>query len=240
MTELPSHPAKWSQELLPQARQWLSGLAPVLDPMAGVGSSGIPGIVHSELEFKWAIQCPSPALVANACRLPFRSNTFPAAFTSPTFANRMADHHEATERCKMCSGSGLDPESGEGPCRRCRGRGRNTYKRNTYRHHYGEPLHADNTGHMQWGALYRRRSERIWLEVLRVLSPGALFVLDTSDHWRESRFVPVSLWHYQAAVSVGFDYVDKKEIATQRLRQGANYELRADHHVLYLFRKPEW
>jgi hypothetical protein len=69
------------------------------------------------------------------------SNSFDAICTSPTYGNRMADHHNAKD------GS----------------------KRVTYKHFLGRDLNEANTGKMQWGENYRQKHLEIYKECGRVL-----------------------------------------------------------------------
>lgn len=71
-------------------------------------------------------------IVGDALRLPFRDATFDVVATSPTYGNRMADHHEA----------------------------RDDSDRGTYRHRLSRPLHPSNSGAMQWGEEYRSIHEK--------------------------------------------------------------------------------
>lgn len=207
---LTRHPARYSRSLLPTLHQWLGGLFPVLDPMAGIGASGIEGLIHSELEPEWAQQCPRPVVAADACSLPFPANTFAAVVTSPTYGNRMADHHNA----------------------------RDDSRRNTYRHALGRPLNQANTGQLQWGPGYRAVHRRIWREVLRVLRPGGTFVLNISDHPRAGKMMPVTDWHLSTLEFAGFELVEHCHVETPRNRFGANGELRAEHESLIRLCKP--
>lgn len=188
-------------------KQWLAGLSPILDPMAGVGRLRLPGLVYNEIEPNWARQCPGPTLVANAMRLPFRDNTFPAAVTSPTYGNRMADHHNAKD------GS----------------------RRTSYFHCYGEDLHPDNTGLLHWGPEYRAKHVAIWHEVYRVVS--RYFLLNISDHIRKFEVQPVTAWHKDTLEAIGFETVREVQVRTQRLQDGENAELRVEYETLFLFEK---
>jgi tRNA G10 N-methylase Trm11 len=207
-----SHPAKFSTPILERLADWLDDVEPtdlVLDPFAGTGLvHSLPGYtVGIEIERDWAA-LSAGTIVGNAVALPFRDNAFDVVLTSPTYGNRMADHHNA----------------------------RDASKRNTYRHTLGRPLHNDNTGAMQWGPLYRRMHEMAWCEVRRVLKPGAPFVLNVSDHIRAGRRIAVCDWHTQTLLAIGFAFEVAHGIETQRQRFGANGALRVDAEYLMLFR----
>ena len=76
--------------------------------------------------------------------------------TSPTYGDRLADHHDA----------------------------RDGSVRHSYKHDLGRDLHPDNSGAMQWGPAYRDFHTAAWVEVRRVLRPGGRFVLNVKDHVR--------------------------------------------------------
>lgn len=204
------HPAKWSNQLEPTIRAWLAGVdGPILDPMAGTGKFGF-ATHYNELEPEWAAQCPGQVTVADARQLPYADNTFAAVVTSPTYGNRMADHHEAKDDSR----------------------------RNTYRHALGRPLTEGNSGAMQWGMTYREVHEDAWAEVYRVLEPGGTFVLNVKDHYRKGRLQGVPLWHLETARYAGFSCQVMRPIPCPGNRQGQNGALRVDHEMLYRFIKP--
>lgn len=221
------HPAKYSQQLRPLLREWVVGHEPVLDPMAGIGTLGVDGMIHSELEPEWARQCPTPAVVADATQMPYRSGSIGAVVTSPTYGNRMADHHEAKDTCKKCAGVGCVP---------CRFRGLTL--RHTYRHYLERRLHPRNTGQMQWGPQYREMHWAIYAEVWRVLRPGGVFVLNVSDHVRRRRVERVANWHRNTLIVIGFELEEHATVATPRQGHGANGTLRVDGEDVFRFRRP--
>jgi tRNA G10 N-methylase Trm11 len=184
----------------------------VLDPFAGVG--GVHALhprfetVGVEIEPEWA-SAHERTIVGNALDLPFAAHTFDAVVTSPTYGNRMADHHEA----------------------------RDGSKRITYRHRLGRPLSADNTGQLQWGDKYREFHVRAWSEVARVLRSGGLFVLNVSDHVRKGSVVPVIDWHVSAIEALGMTLLEHRTVPTPRMRFGANGAARVDHESVVVFRR---
>src|SRR5690606_19530624 len=128
--------------LLPIMAGYLHGCTRILDPFAGVGGifdllAWMPAaqVEAVEIEPEWAAADPRITL-GSALALPWPAGTFDAICTSPTYANRMADHHEA----------------------------RDASRRNTYRHALGRPLHPDNAGAMQWGEAYRQLHITAWTE----------------------------------------------------------------------------
>ncbi len=207
----PSHPAKFTPSILAVMAQWLEGCSSILDPFAGTGLiHTIPGFtVGVEIEPEWA-KVRRGTIVGDALALPFADATFAAAATSPTYGNRMADHHNAK-----------DPS-----------------KRNTYRHTLGRPLHESNSGQLQWGPKYRDFHMRAWRELWRVLRPRGRFVINVSDHIRKGEVQYVCFFHHMALREIGFELVSEMRVDTPRNRFGANGQLRVAHEMVYLFRKP--
>ena len=127
MTATVRHPAKYTDKLLPVFAELLTGRTRILDPFAGTGkifelAQWLPeaDIQAVEIEPEWAAMNPRTTL-GNALHLPWPAESFDAVCTSPCYANRMADHHEAKDASQ----------------------------RNTYRHALGHPLQPDNAGAMQ-------------------------------------------------------------------------------------------
>lgn len=199
------HPAKFSDPILVVVESLLPAAGRLLDPFAGTGKVhrlATPTLwtVGVELEPEWATMHPQ-TVVGNALRLPFADGTFDVIVTSPTYGNRMADHHEAKD----------------------------TSRRMTYRHTLGRPLHPANSGAMQWGKEYRRFHEQAWAEAVRVLRPGGRFILNCSDHIRRGDPQPVTAWHVATLVASGLEVMDQVAVPTQRMRCGQNGTSRVDH-----------
>jgi tRNA G10 N-methylase Trm11 len=94
--------------------------------------------------------------------LPFADASIDAIVTSPTYGNRLADHHRAS-----------DP-----------------LLRRSYTHDLGRPLHSENSGAMQWGDAYRAFHRRAWAEAVRVLKPGGRFVLNVKTTFAVANVSP--------------------------------------------------
>lgn len=229
------HPAKYSDALLPVIREavqdWWLGYCDlddfrwpvVLDPFGGVGKIhglallGVTTVSH-ELEWEWVVQGKDQVNAANgvnvqgnALQLPFRDGCVDVVVTSPTYGNRMADKHNA----------------------------RDGSRRNTYTHAMGRKLHEQNSGTMQWGKAYREFHWSAWKEVVRVLRPGGLFVLNVSDHVRKEQIVGVSRWHRLVAERLGLELTGQVLVETPRLRFGENHGARVDGEMVYSFVKPK-
>jgi hypothetical protein len=230
----PSHPARFSAPVLAviapivdQGAQNLGRLTRVLDPFAGVGGvhtlstesvrrqgdlwgpmTSRIATVGIELEPEWAYQHPR-TMVGDARALPFSDATFDMVVTSPTYGNRMADHHNAKD------GS----------------------RRITYTHNLGRRLTPGNSGAMQWGEDYRLLHRLSWEEVERVLPIGGLFVLNVSNHIRKGQEMPVVEWHRDSLLAMGFTLERDIEVPTARLRYGANHAYRVGCEHVLCFRR---
>lgn len=207
-------------------------------------------VVGTELEPEWACQSERVE-VGNALQLRWRANTFDFVFTSCTYGNRMADHHNAQEVCSKCGGRGTlisgDTKGGklnvhyEATCPYCGGKGRRTYKRHTYKHYLGRDLSPDNSGAMQWGPQYQEFHRQAWKEMDRVLKkrePGkkrGRFVLNISDHYRAGKLQHVTEFHIETIKALGFKLTRAIPVETQRMRHGENHELRAEYESVLVF-----
>lgn len=242
------HPAEWSPEILAVISDLVPLYQRVLDPLAGTGwrlERALPGrkLYGVELEPEWA-RGASWIVQGNAKKLPFPDESFPWAVTSPVYGNRMSDHHNAQERCKACKGEGVVADA---KCPKCEGRGKRSYKRLTYTHRLGRPLHPDNTGKLGWlgkeGEKYRADHEAIWAEVYRVLEPGGTFLLNIKNHFRTVKKgkppeeMPVAEWHVGALTALGFSLEEDIRVATRGMGLGANRDVRAEYEHLLVFRK---
>jgi len=216
-----SHPARYSRELIPDFAKLLRAHAPgnrVLDPFAGTGR------IHElhpefdtvgvEIEPEWA-DLHDRTICASALDLPFDVDEFDAIVTSPTYGNRLADSHNAS-----------DPE-----------------RRRSYTHDLGRPLAVDNSGGLHWrngtngSTDYRMFHEKAWDEAVLALKPGGVFILNIKDHWRGGQLMPVGNWHCWCLGRLGLDHIDSVTVDTGSLRQGANGELRSVEEI-YVFGKP--
>lgn len=209
-----SHPARFSDALIPVFADLLRDYSPghlVLDPFAGTGR------IHElrpdwetwgvELEPEWA-DLSEWTRLGSALELPWPTGEFDAVVTSPTYGNRLADHHNAS-----------DPE-----------------RRRSYTHDLGRDLHPDNTGAMQWGDDYRHMHTAAWMEAARVLKSGGVFLLNIKDHIRAGERQHVAGWHITALTRLGLTLLCHQEVGTPSLRQGENSHIRLTEQI-YVLRK---
>lgn len=228
------HPARFGDKLIVAIGEMLAPYGPldVLDPFAGTGRvHELRALGHHttgvEIEPAWAALHPG-TIEGNSLRLAplFKSQMFQAVITSPSFGNRLADHHDNQDTCKRCKGSGLE---GARACRTCGGTGISMRRSYTHdlRRMTGDPtakLHEDNSGKMHWGPEYRSFHEKVWAQVPGLLVGPRLFLLNIKDHVRNRERQPVAQWHVGTLTRLGFQVLRWEEIDTGGLRHGANRE----------------
>jgi hypothetical protein len=213
------HPAKYTDKFIPIFAEMLKGRINVLDPFAGtckiseIKKYGFEGkIFCNELEPEWAeigLGKVDSINVGDAEFLPYRDGFFESVCTSPTYGNRMADHHEAKDDSR----------------------------RNTYRHAIGRPLSDENTGRTQWGNQYRDKHYRVWLEIHRVLADDGILILNVKNHIRKGEEVDVCGWHKETLLKIGFNLVEELDIEVTGLGFGTNADKRVPFEKIYVFKK---
>lgn len=223
MEETIRHPAKYTDSFIPVFADVLNknGCKKILDPFAGTGkigqvkNEGYTGYVFAnEIEPEWLrnnkFSCDVVSYMdAENLTECYEEESFDAIVTSPTYGNRMADHHNAKD------GS----------------------KRNTYTHCIGHQLHDGNTGKMQWGDEYRSKHTKIYNKICKLIKHGGLFVLNISNHIRQGKEINVCDFHKQAILDNGFELIKDYEIQTSRNRFGEHSELRCYCEHIYVFRR---
>jgi len=138
-----------------------------------------------------------------------KDGEFDAICTSPTYGNRMADHHDA----------------------------RDGSKRYTYKHCLGHDLHEGNTGMMQWGEEYRIKNIAIIKECYRVLKTSCPFIINISNHVRQGKVINVVGWWKEILNSNGFILESECEVKTRRMRNGENASARVATEFILIFLK---
>jgi hypothetical protein len=219
---LRSHPAKYSNKLLPIFAEYLKDKKNVLDVFAGtckiskIKDYGFEGkIVCNELEYEWALHGLGKVdeiYLCDAKKMVWaRDGEFEAVTTSPVYGNRMSDNYIAKDNSK----------------------------RYTYRQLLGrKPTHTSSAT-LQWGYSYKKFHISAWKEVYRVLEPGGIFILNCSNHVRKGVEQLVTEWHMEAICNIGFSLEDWIEVETRRMGFGANRNLRALSESILIFKKEE-
>ena len=260
------HPAPYTDALLPIMAELLpAGPARILDPFCGTGKIArlrqwLPEaqFFGYEIEHEWAAEARAAGcrcITGDSRDMIYGRDAFDAICTSATYGNRMADHHDAQERCRRCFGQGEwctlhgmaqdDPrhdytypecEHAMIPCTSCNGTGSHTYTRHTYRHTLGRPLTEGNSGGMQWGEEYRALHVAVWTECRRVLKPGGILVLNMKDHIRKGVLQPVTNWHAVTLLMLGFVCTRRVHVPCPGQRHGTNGHLRVEYESVLQFR----
>jgi SAM-dependent methyltransferase len=217
------HPAKFSPPIVETAARHLQGISllgqggvsSVLDPFAGTGlvhslrMYGDFKIVGVEIEPEWAEMHPR-TVIGDALALPFRDSSFDAVLTSPTYGNRLADHHDAKD----------------GSTRR------------SYKHDLGRDLHPNNSGMLHWGEEYRIFHRIAWDEVRRVVRPGGRFILNMKNHIRSGEEQPVTEWHVDTLIRSGWKLRHIEPIPAKGMRYGQNHQARVSFEFVLVFDSP--
>jgi hypothetical protein len=249
---LTKHPAKFSEPILEvlgrevtreHRRRVKAGHDPALplllvDPFAGVGRCHQlcqPGKVNTigvEIEPDWAA-CNRRTICADSLewmlaptwRIPGVAD-YPGGVdivaTSPTYGNRMADHHDAKD----------------GSTRR------------SYRHDLGRMPTDGSSAVLHWGPAYWRFHATALACMFGMLWPGGLLLYNVKDLVRGNAMTQATLWHLGAAIAAGFEPDGPRfaiTVPADGLRYGENHghhaepgeETRAAFEVVYRLRKPD-
>ena len=232
----PSHPAKFSwavldvlQRLIDSERRRLKRPPLVLDPFCGVGR--IHSLEHCdtvgvEIEADWAA-CHHRTEVGDATALRFQAGAFDAVMCSPVYPGRMTDHHDNRDSHKACAGKG---------CRACNGTG--ISPRKNYRVALGRMPSEGSAAVMGWGAPYRILHRTAAAEMVRVVAPGGMIAINMSDSIGGGKVIPAVDWWRWTMEDVGLKITRVLPVQTPRMLAGANRELRAEHEVVIVARKP--
>lgn len=231
-------PAKFSDVVLDDAKMMLLELQPsdcgwwLLDPFAGTGRvhelrrlevdqrGRLVMTVGTDIEPPCCTQ-ETGNIRHDATNLPNEwSEFYDCVFTSPTYANRMADTFKPKDTSRRYTYIGA------------------------FREATGDPdyqLAENSTCGLQWtgkqGDRYRELSFKSLQEMYRVLKPGGWLLLNVSDHIRNLVRQQVCKWWRDAAMEVGFELVQSRPIVTPRNRHGENNDLRVPVEMLFVLRK---
>ena len=218
------HPAKFSEGFIEIFYELLLKYLPfcnsILDPFAGTGKIGeikkygYKGIViANELEPEWLEpnQFYCDCLYFSDAEFLNLPQKVDAIITSPTYGNRMADHHNAKDDSK----------------------------RITYTHCLGHQLKDGNTGKMQWGSKYKEKHLRIYKHLYDLLNNNGIFILNVSNHIRKGQEVLVAQWHKELLQNIGFILLEKISVPTKRMKFGANRSNRVNNEYIFVFKKVE-
>lgn len=214
------HPAPFNMKVLDTIKEMIADLpiTTILDPFAGIGRIHLLRpkyeTVGVEREPEWACQSQYN-IVGDALQIDrlFQPGRFDAVVTSPSYGNRMADHHEA----------------------------RDGSRRNTYRHKLGRPIAPGSSAIMHWGDEYREFHETVWAKVTD-LAP-AFFVLNMKDHLKTEVkggpkvLQPVTQWHWDVLQRLGWNLREVRKVWLRGNRYGANADVRVDHETVALFER---
>lgn len=136
---------------------------------------------------------------------------FDVIATSPTYGNRMADHHNA----------------------------RDSSTRITYKHKLGRDPSPGSSAVMHYGPEYKAFHIRAYSRFRELLVPDGLIMLNVSDFIRAGKVVEASKWHHDRMVQLGFEHLKTYQIPTQRMGMGANRDARVDGEQLHVYRAPQ-
>ena len=260
-----THCAKYSEAILDTFRPILEAECPhAHDPFAGTGERlgalcdelGVPfsgteleapfivdrRVLQGDSRHLYTYPYPYHALPRSVPQRPFW------IVTSPVYANGMADNFKPSGTCSRCKrhpGYVNDDWGSEAPCDPCAGTGRRAVKRYTYRSSLiettGNPdaeLDGANMGRNSYRGGNKAR-ERYWAIAQACMVHWHLaerVVVNVSDFPMGGEMVPhVGEWCL-ILHSAGFAIDLVHELATPRMRNGANSTLRAPAEAIIVAR----
>jgi SAM-dependent methyltransferase len=243
------HPAKWSESVLVAIAEVVGAEVrrvghslEVLDPFAGIGRGRLAEALGPSAELVIGIELQPEWLAdpgtfrGDATHLePGWTGRFDAVISSPCYGNRLSDHHDAKDPCKVCGGSRIDVAGRDRPCSPCKGTGLSW--RNTYAHalrRQGGDLVPGSAAGMAWGREYRMLHRDALNEMVRVTKPGGLLVINMSNHPKtvvkgepavEQQVVE---WWVNRVIVAGCFLRAVLPVETPRYRNGANAHAKRD------------
>jgi hypothetical protein len=213
-----NNPAKFTNSILDVITDKLIGFGGkyILDPFGGSGKialikKSIPCYIHcNDIENGWKEDYPVDKWYhQDAQTLDTKGLLYDAIVTSPTYGNRMADHHNAKDASK----------------------------RITYTHRYGAKLTEGNTGVLHFGNEYKNKHVAIFRHLLTLLKDGSIVMVNVSDFIRKGEVVGVVSWWKDMLEGLGLAFIEEVQIKTPRMRFGANNEKRVEGESLLVFKK---
>lgn len=234
----------------------------VLDPFAGAGGiHDLAAIAYTfgvELEPEWCDVgdwreqpwiVTGLTVVGDVLRLDRISapRTMDAVVTSPCYGNRLADTYDGRGTCQFCDGLGqvvIRSDTGfpaqAATCPRCQGTRRDRSRRNTYRISLNRMPTDGSAAIMQWGGPgsdYCTFHSLALGQMIRVVRPGGLVLVNMSNHIRDSEEQPVVEWWVAEMIEAGLRIETVDKIVTRRYRFGANHAARVDGERLIVARR---
>lgn len=212
-----SHPAKYTDVLLPVMARMLDCSETVLDPFGGTGkifelyklNPNIRKIDAVEIEPEWAA-LDSRMTLGNALELPFEEDSFDAVCTSPSYGNKMAGK--------------VSKDIDKGVWKRIK---------------YADALHRDlseeNSANFVWGKKYRQFHIKAWMETRRVIRNQGTFVLNIKNHISQGEEQFVTEWHIETLRLMQFEMVEWEKIPVPSMRRGAHGSRRIPYESLIRF-----
>jgi len=220
MTKIVSHPAKYSDALIPVMASMLDfpNIKSILDPFAGTGKIfelyGYLGneikIEGIEIESEW-VSLDERLTLGNALELKYSDDLFDAICTSPSYGNKMAG--------KMSK----DIDKGR-------------WRRIKYADSLHRDLSTDNSANFVWGRKYREFHVKAWMEARRVLKNNGYLILNIKNHIREGKEQLVTEWHMGTLTLLGFDVTDHIHVPVPSMRFGRNSEKRISYESVIRFK----
>lgn len=212
------NPAKFSDSILQVIENYILAKLPlestILDPFGGSGKiakikDNVDVKIHcNDIENGWKEKFPVDMWYHQDAEFLTTDCTFDAIITSPTYGNRMADHHNAKDASK----------------------------RITYTHRYGNKLTEGNTGVMHFGNEYKNKHYKIFVHLKQLLKTNGYLMVNVSNFIRSGKEVDVVGWWQEMLSSIGYIFIEKIPIATPRMRYGANAKSRVDNEYLLIYK----
>lgn len=205
----PPHPATFSPQILAAIDALIPDGARVLDPFAGVGTIHRlrPRIDTWGLEIEHEWGAASPYTLVGDAR--------DLPWPDDAF------DYVATS---PCYGNRMADHH----------EARDASRRITYRHYLGRALTPTSSGKLQWGTAYRELHDAAWWEAKRV---ARHLILNVKDHVRRDVLQRVPEWHLATCRRLGWELTDEYRIPVSGMRFGENHGARADHEMIYVFRR---